>query len=393
MKSAIKNDGKKPIYLDTNLQIIFGVSLTSVLGLSVITPAFPSIVAELNITSQEVGLLISVFTFPGIVFNPILGVFADRFGRKNIMVPSLMLFGFAGGASFFAADFNQLLILRFFQGVGIAPLWPLAFTIIGDIFSGKRRSAAVGYNVAVIDIGLASFPAIGGGLAMLGWHYPFLLYLVAIPVGLIVLFSLKNPEPKNKPHLKKYLSNLSRNLKNSQIAGLITIGAFNFIIFSGVFLTYFPLLIGNSFGASPLVIGIVMTIMPAAAAFTSSQMGKLTKIYSEKNILKVAFLLYAVALVIIPFVDNLWLFLIPSVIFGVGFGLSDAGRMAFLIRLVPIIRRATLVCADETFLVSGITLGPLIMSVIFGIWGMSAVFYAGAAFSIFLVAWTVITLR
>ncbi|MDZ7694588.1 MAG: hypothetical protein U5K69_26295 [Balneolaceae bacterium] len=44
-------------------------------------------------------------------------------------------------------------------------------------------------------MGTASYPAIGGALATLGWFFPFYLSLLAIPAGLFVLFGLENPEP------------------------------------------------------------------------------------------------------------------------------------------------------------------------------------------------------
>ena len=52
------------------------------------------------------GLLITVFTSPGIVMTPLLGVLSDRYGRKKILVPALLLFGIAGGAC--ARDFSLL---------------------------------------------------------------------------------------------------------------------------------------------------------------------------------------------------------------------------------------------------------------------------------------------
>ena len=56
------------IYLDTNLQIIFGITLTYIMAVASITPAFPKIVKELNISVKDVGLLITAFSFPGILF-------------------------------------------------------------------------------------------------------------------------------------------------------------------------------------------------------------------------------------------------------------------------------------------------------------------------------------
>ena len=89
---------KDSLYRDRNLQVIFGVTLMAVLGVTSITPAFPSIMRELGITGSQVGLLITSFTLPGVILAPFLGVLADRFGRKKILVPSLFLFAIAGTA-------------------------------------------------------------------------------------------------------------------------------------------------------------------------------------------------------------------------------------------------------------------------------------------------------
>jgi hypothetical protein len=64
MDSNQEKKSKRRIYLDTNLQIIFGVTLTYIMGVSSITPAFPRMVQELNISVKDIGLLITFFTFP-----------------------------------------------------------------------------------------------------------------------------------------------------------------------------------------------------------------------------------------------------------------------------------------------------------------------------------------
>ncbi|MFC2059063.1 MFS transporter, partial [Chloroflexota bacterium] len=133
-------------YRDRNLQVVFGVTLMAVLGVSSITPAFPKIMRELDITGGQVGLLITFFTLPGVFLAPFLGVLADRFGRKRILVPSLFLFAIAGTACAFARDFNVLLVLRVFQGIGGAALGSLNTTIIGDLYSREQRPHAMGVN-------------------------------------------------------------------------------------------------------------------------------------------------------------------------------------------------------------------------------------------------------
>jgi ACDE family multidrug resistance protein len=384
VKSAAETkQGKsqKRIHLDPNLQIVFGVTLMAVLGVSSITPAFPKIVQELGISSQAIGLLITVFTFPGVVLAPVLGVFADRWGRKKILVPALMLFGIAGGACAFARDFNLLLILRFFQGIGAASLGSLNVTIIGDLYSGKERATAMGYNASVLSIGTASYPAIGGALATLGWYYPFILPFVAIPIGLIVLFSLKNPELKNEQNLKEYFGNAWKSIRNRRVVGLFLASVITFIMLYGSYLTYFPLLLGDSFDASPWRIGLVMATMSLTTAFTSSQLGRLARVYSGRTLLQASFIIYALALVIIPFVPNLWVFLIPIIVFGIAHGVNIPNIQTLLAGLAPMEYRAAFMSVNGMVLRLGQTLGPLLMGAVFGLWGMSGVFYAGAGFS------------
>jgi len=373
---------KRKIYLDTNLQIIFGITLTYIMGVSSITPAFPKIVKELNISARDVGLLIAVFSFPGVLLTPFLGVIADRWGRKRIIIPSLMLFGIAGGLCFFVRDFKLLLILRLIQGAGAASLGSLTVTIIGDLYSRKELVAAMGYNSSVRSIGSASYPAIGGALAMMGWHYPFILPVIAVPIGFLVLFNLKTPEPENEVHIREHLNIVWKKLGNRQIIGLLVISIIIFVMLFGSYMTCFPLLLGNSFGLSSLIIGLIMAGVSLIAAFTSSQLGKIIKLFSKKTILKISFILYALALSIIPLISRPWLFFIPVIIFGVAHGMNIPVIQALFAEAAPLKYRATFMSVSGMTFRVGQTLGPLLMGIVISVWGIGGAFYAGAGLSI-----------
>jgi MFS family permease len=377
-----KRKDKRKIYLDTNLQIIFGITLTYIMGVASITPAFPKIVKELNISAKDVGLLIAVFSFPGILLTPFLGVVADRWGRKKIIIPSLMLFGIAGGLCFFVRDFKLLLILRLIQGVGAAPLGSLTVTIIGDLYSRKELVAAMGYNSSVRSIGSASYPAIGGALALMGWHYPFILPVIAVPIGFLVLFNLKTPEPENEVHIREHLNIVWKKLRNRQVVGLLVIGIIIFVMLFGSYMTCFPLLLGNSFGLSSLIIGLIIASVSLIAAFTSSQLGKIIKLFSRKAILKISFILYALALSIIPLISQPWLFFIPVIIFGIAHGMNIPVIQALFAEAAPLKYRATFMSVSGMTFRIGQTLGPLLMGMVISVWGIGGAFYAGAVLSV-----------
>lgn len=379
---------KKPVYRDINLQIVFAVTLMVVLGVSSIAPAFLEIAQGLGIEKKDVGLLITVFTLPGVILTPILGVAADRYGRKKVLVPSLFLFGVAGFLCGFARDFDLLLVLRFLQGIGAASLGSLNITIIGDLYSGRERAAAMGYNASILSIGTASYPFIGGALAELEWYYPFFLPIIAIPIGLAALFYLKSPEPRNEEQLKEYLIAAWQSIKKRKVVGLYTASIFTFIILYGSYLTFFPILVGGRFDASPFIIGLVMSSMSLSTAITSSQLGRLVQIFKEVSLLKIAYVIYAVTLIAIPFAPNIWIILIPALLLGVAQGTNIPNIYTLLAGLAPTEHRAAFMSINGMVLRIGQTIGPFLMGLIYVASGeaLGTVFYAGAVFAVLMFA-------
>ena len=379
---ATRDEGVRRVYKDHNLQVLWGVTLMAVLGTSSVTPAFPTIVRELGVSSGQVGLLITVFTLPGIVLTPVLGILSDRYGRKKILVPALLLFGFAGGACAFARSFDLLLTLRFLQGMGAAALGTLNVTVIGDIYDGRERSAALGYNSSVLSVGTASYPAIGGLLATFGWFYPFALPFVAIPIGIIVLFSLRNPEPRNEDRLKDYFGSVWENLRDREVFGLIGASLLTFIVLFGPQISYLPILMNARFDASSFVIGAVLSGASLTTALTSTQLGRLTLRFSERSLLKSAFVLYAIALVAVAFTPSLPMLLVPAALFGVAQGINLPNVFSLLNAHAPTENRGAFMAANGMSLRTGQTIGPLFMAYAAGTIGLTGAYLAAAGLAI-----------
>lgn len=386
--TADKVDGQslaqKKVYREKNLLIIFGITLMAVMGASSVTPAFPKMVEVLHISSQKIGLLMTAFTFPGILLTPVLGVVADHFGRKKVLIPSLTLFGIAGALCAFTRNFHVLLLLRLLQGVGGASLNSLNVTLIGDIFAGQRRAEAMGYNASVLSLGIAAYPAIGGALTMIGWNYPFLLSIVALPVAFAVLFWLDNPEPKGE-HLKltAYFGNILKSVGDRKVFGLFVASVMTFTILYGPFFTYLPFLIEKRFGVSPLVSGFIISTMSLAMCATSLQLGKLRQRFSQKSLILISFALYGLGMLLIPFAPNVETLLIPIIIFGIGHGINIPSIHTLLADLAPMEFRAAFVSINNGLVFRlGQTLGPLVMGIIFSSIGVSATFWVSAGLAL-----------
>lgn len=356
----------------------------AVLGSSSIGPALPAMAKDLNIPAEKIGLVITAFVVPIALGTPVAGVLADRFGRKQILVPSLLLFAIAGVICAFAPNFRTLLEFRFLQGIGAAPLESLALTLISDLYTGKVLTSAMGFNGSMIGMSLALYPLISGGLAGLGWRYPFLMALSAIPIAFLVLFTLKIPKLPKQENFKfqDYLQNIWGSINNLQVGALLFAVVALFILLFGAYFTYIPILASDSLGASNVVIGIVQASMALSLAFVSSQLGLFAQKLSEITLIKASFIIYALALVITPFLHNIWLLFIPSALFGAAHGMVFPSTQALLGGLAPQQHRGGFMAVNATVLSLGQALGPLLSGVAFGVWGMQGVFYANAVFAI-----------
>lgn len=374
---------QRSLYFEPNLQIVFIITLVVVMGVSSIAPALPQIQAAFGIPKPAVGLLIVVFTLPGVFFAPLFGVLADRCGRKTVLVPSLLLFGVAGSACSLVRDFDLLLALRFTQGIGAASIGSLNLTIIADLFTKRQLATALGYNASILNLAVPSYLIIGGALASFAWYYPFALPILAVPVGMLVMTSLRSPEPHSREDLRAYLSSAFQSVRNRQVLGLLTLTLFTFIILYGTYLTYFSLFLGSDrFRASPLLIGIVTSSMGLTTALTSAHLGTLTQRYSEKKLIRLAFSVYALAFLIVPLVPSIWLFFLPTLLFGFAHGMNLPSIQTLLARLAPLEYRAAFLSLNGMVLRLGQTLGPLIMGLVYLLGGFESIFFLSAGLAV-----------
>lgn len=367
---------------DPNLHVIFGVTLMAVLGVSSITPAFPQIADAFGLNPEEVGLLVAVFTLPGIVLTPVLGVVGDRLGRKRVLVPSLILFALAGMACGLARGFELLLGLRFMQGVGAAALGALNITIVGDLYSGWRRSTVMGYNASMLSVGTAVYPAVGGSLALLGWYFPFFLPVLALPVAYLVMRRLRNPEPSSTQSLRDYLRDTLIGIRHPEALALFLASLITFVVLYGAFLTYLPFLMRGSFAATSLVIGLLFSGASVATALVAFRLGRLSRRFSHRNLVRLGFACYTLAMVGIPTAPNLAVLAVPVVLFGAANGITIPSILTMLTERAPPEYRAAFMSVNGMVLRLGQTLGPVVAGAMLHLRGLTGAYLGSAVLAV-----------
>ncbi|WP_461209160.1 MFS transporter [Desulfocurvus sp. DL9XJH121] len=367
---------------DRNLRILFGVTLMVVMGVSSIAPAFPPIIKTFNLSAHKVAWLVTAFTVPGAVLTPVFGIMADRYGRKRILVPSLACFGLFGGACILAQSFHALIVLRFFQGMGAAALGALNMTIISDLYTGRERIQALGYNAGVLALGTTIYPLLGGVLAQIGWRWPFILPLMALPLALAVALGLDCPNPERDVPFMDYMRLALRRATEPKALGLFVTTALTFVLLYGVLISFMPLYLHDTFGAEPWAIGTVYGATSLGTVLVSGQLGRIAKHLSPVRILALAFVLYALSSALVPLMPGLWWMLLPVLIFGLAQGLNIPCVQSMMAELAPMEQRGAFMALNGMILRIGQTLGPLIVGAAYAMDGYDGVFECGVALAL-----------
>ncbi len=269
----------------------------------------------------------------------------------------------------------------------------LNVTLIGDLYEGPKRGEIMGYNASVLSIGTATYPAVGGALAMAGWQYPFLLTFLGIPTALLVIFWLKNPEPTIKQNLKDYLKRTWKNINQKTVWGLFIINILLFVILYGAYLSYFPQLMTERLHATALQIGLFMSGFSVVTAITSSQLKNINRIIKPRIQLRIGFGLYFISMILLSFSNQYWQLLFPVVTFGLAHGMIIPGVQTMLVGFAPITERAGFMSIAGMVLRIGQTIGPLIIGIFYAIGGTGMSFIGGSIVALIMLLVSIIMIN
>ncbi|GKS09047.1 putative MFS-type transporter YitG [Paenibacillus chitinolyticus] len=211
-----KGGGSKGRLLE--FMAIATVPLVLVLGNSMLVPILPQLETELGITKFQSSLVITLFSITAGLIIPISGYLSDRFTRKSVIIPSLIIYGSAGVLAAFGAiwkSYTILIIARAIQGIGAAGTAPIAMALVGDLYKGGTESKALGLTEASNGLGKVLSPIIGSLLALIVWYMPFFAFPIFCLLALLaMMFLIHEPKTKKEPtELKPYLHKIGTILK------------------------------------------------------------------------------------------------------------------------------------------------------------------------------------
>jgi len=342
--------------------MIISLTLTSLLGFPIIAPALPAVRDALNISTENIGWVMAAYSAPGIIFIPLVGLISDRIGKRKVLFPSLFLFAFSGGACVYAANQETLFFLRFLQGIGACALSTINVSMAADYFKGHERIKIMGYIGATQNIGSGLLPIVGGGLVAIMWFYPFATSLLALPVGVYLIFKIEEVQPKNKiikSNTSVFIKHAWSKLNDRIVIELVFMtGGFIFIGFGAV-VTYLPLFLNDTFNSPAIVIGTILGFRAIMGALVASQLANLVFYFSYRTLICFAFFVLALGLAIIPFVQNQWMLVFTAMCYGGSFGILRPTLQFLLLDHAPEDLRSTFASAINFGLRVSQTISPV----------------------------------
>lgn len=364
--------------------VIVSITLTGIMANTLVTPAAPDIVDDLGVGRGAIGLLLAAATAPGIFLAPVIGVLADRYGRRQVVVPCLVLFGIAGGSAAFAPNFEVLIALRLLQGVGAAGLINLAVVIIGDHWDGPERARMIGRNAAALTASIAVLPPLGGLLAALGgWRWTFAPYWVGLVTAVAVLRYLRRSE-RGTGTLAEQLRRTAPYVRMPVVLGAMAMAFVLFVLIFGAFLTVLPVHLKDEFRADAALRGLVLAVPAVTSTLTALNLGRLRSRFGSGPLLAAGALLLAAGLVVLGAAPTLPILLVGPLVYGFGEGLMIPTLQDKVAAVPPASSRGAVVATFVGVTRLGQTVGPVAAAAGLARFDTTPIFYVGAALAVVL---------
>jgi MFS transporter, DHA1 family, tetracycline resistance protein len=356
------------------IKFIFITLLIDVMGWGLIIPVMPELISQLkhisiNEASPYGAWLLSVYAITQFVFAPVIGNLSDKYGRRPVLLCSLMGFGIDYLFLALAPTYGWLFVGRVIAGITGAS-FTTASAYIADISTNETRAKNFGMIGAAFGMGFIIGPAIGGLLAGWGVRAPFyaaaILCLLNTLYGYFVLPESLSKENRRAFHWKRanpFGSLLL--LKRYPTVGGLAISFF--LIYMGAqsvqgnwnFFTIYR------FHWSEKMVGISLAVVGVLVGLVQAGLTRVVnpKLGNERSIY-LGLLLYSIGLVLFAFATQGWMMFVFLVPYCLG-GLAGPALQSVLAGHVPPNEQGELQGTLTSLMSLTTIIGPLIMNYLF----------------------------
>jgi DHA1 family tetracycline resistance protein-like MFS transporter len=291
------------------LIVIFTTVFIDLVGFGIVIPVLPFYAegTAFGATPRTVGLLFASYSIMQLIFSPVLGSLSDKYGRRPVLLISIIGTGIGFLILGFATTVLMLFAGRILDGITGGNI-STAQAYIADVTTKENRAKGMGLIGAAFGLGFIFGPAIGGILSQWGIHVPFFFAASLCFANAILLF-FTLPETVTPDHPAKNAAAGGRSwrqvwlsLKEPRLAFVLVI-YFLFIVAFSIMTTSFSLYTMFRFGYDAQHTGYLFAYVGLIAVIIQGGLiGRLVKRFGELSLVIFGAFCFAISLFAVPFV-------------------------------------------------------------------------------------------
>ncbi|MCD8742086.1 TCR/Tet family MFS transporter [Mucilaginibacter roseus] len=366
-KSATQNQQR-------GLVFIFITLLIDVIGLAIVIPVFPKLIEKLihgNVSqaSSYAGWLLVAYSVMQFLFSPLIGNLSDKYGRRPVLLISLLGFGIDYLFCAFAPTIGWLFLGRVIAGITGAS-FTTASAYIADVSAPEKRAQNFGMIGVAFGLGFIIGPVLGGILGKIDTHYPFYaaagLALLNALYGYFVLPESLSLENRREFDIKR-ANPMGSLLQLQKYPSVIGLALCLFIVyFAGHAVqsvwTYYTI---EKFKWSEDVIGYSLGFIGLMIAIVQGGLIRITipKLGQERSIW-IGLLLYAIGMLLFGLANKSWMMFAFMIPYALG-GIAGPALQGIMTSEVPPNEQGELQGGLTSLMSLSSIFGPLFMTQIF----------------------------
>ncbi len=343
------------------LGVVYFTVFLDLLGFGIILPWLPYYAATLGASGIGLGLLFTAYSLAQLIGAAVLGRLSDRYGRRPVMLMSLV--GSMSGLVFcgLATSLLSLCLARAVAGLFGGSI-SIAQAYVADVTTRAERARYMGFVGASIGLGFVIGPALGAGFIALGLGFPAVAFTAAGLAGLnlvLAIWRLTESRSRSATNDRWSFEAWSNALRQPGLARVLSATFLTTLAFVSMETT-FAFLGRDRFGLDNLKFGLVLTYVGVIMIIVQGALiGRLTKRFGIQRVAATGAVLMGAALTSLPIAPALIWALIALGFLAAGQGLVVPSLSALTSRLAAADRQGAVLGVGQSLGAAARAFGPL----------------------------------
>jgi len=367
---------RKIIYFFIISFIGFFAIFSSTMSKSPILPLFAESLLTSEFELQFIGYVTAASTIPGILVSVFAGRLSDVYGRKKLILVSMVIFASAPFLYLFAINIWILMAIRFYHGFSTAIFVPVAIAAIAESYPDKKGKYISLFS-SITLVGRFLAPLTGGLILFVTNYFYYGVYLGCAFSGIIALLLMvflyrsrhfqtdqtdhvetDVMDNNNSLTLKEFLQGIKDVLSNKIILTICIVQASQYFAYG--IIEFYIILYAGALGFDAWIFGLIPAILTLMLVIFKPLMGTLSDKVGRRIIIIIGLLLGGNASFFIPFTTDFFWFLLILCSYGTGMAMVISSTAAYVSDLAKKKDYGTAIGVLSTIMDIGQTIGPIL---------------------------------